>query len=152
MCIQITSHNDAKSYRLHTEDFSSGLYSKYFLAGGHRWVRDAHRYLEGGHRWHGIFRNLFRRNTPHNVVEISSRGHISFVSVLEVKMNYAVLNKSDEVKDGTLSLVPGTSRRPWWRAWRSTRFARLLSSHSNGDSLGILLSCIVWRSGNNWVN
>ena len=37
----------------------------------------------------------------------------SFVSVLEVKMNYAVLNKSDEVKDGTLGLVPGTSRRPW---------------------------------------
>ena len=31
MCIQITSHNDAKSYRLHTEDFSSGLDSKYFL-------------------------------------------------------------------------------------------------------------------------
>ena len=55
----------------------------------------------------------FEEITPHNVVEISSRGHISFVSVLEVKMNYAVLNKSDEVKDGTLGLVPGTSRRPW---------------------------------------
>ena len=29
------------------------------------------------------------------------------------EMNYAVLNKSDEVKDGTLGLVPGTSKRPW---------------------------------------